>query len=66
MNTVDSFLVGVDFSNGMDVGVLVVGKRRNGKTDIVNMFQVIMNNSQICGKKLKRRSLILEIPFGRF
>lgn len=39
MNTVDSFLVGIDFSNGMDVGVLVVGKRRNGKTDIVNMFQ---------------------------
>lgn len=39
MNAVDSFLVGIDFSNGMDVGVLVVGKRRNGKTDIVNMFQ---------------------------
>lgn len=39
MKKVDSFLVGIDFSNGMDVGVLVVGKRRNGKTDIVNIFQ---------------------------
>ena len=38
MKKVDSFLVGIDFSNGMDVGVLVVGKRRNGKTDIVNIF----------------------------
>ncbi|CAK7007906.1 MAG: hypothetical protein EUB_01574 [Eubacterium sp.] len=39
MKKVDSFLVGIDFSNGMDVDVLVVGKRRNGKTDIVNIFQ---------------------------
>lgn len=39
MNNVDSLLVGIDFTNENDVGVLVVGKRRNGKTDIVNVFQ---------------------------
>lgn len=41
-NVNDSFLVGVDFTKGKDVGVLVVGhKRMNQAVDVVNAFQGI-------------------------
>lgn len=41
-NVNDSFLVGVDFTKGNDVGVLVVGhKRMNQAVDVVNAFQGI-------------------------
>lgn len=39
MKTTDSVIVGWDFSNGKDVGVLIVGCRQNGIVDIVNAFQ---------------------------
>lgn len=39
MKTADSVIVSVDFSNGKDVGVLIVGGQQNGKVDIVNAFQ---------------------------
>lgn len=36
----DSFLVGVDFTHGIEKGVLVVGqKRMNQSVDIINAFQ---------------------------
>ena len=36
----ESFLVGVDFTNGKDVGVLIVGKKRpNESVEIINAFQ---------------------------
>ena len=36
----ESLLVGVDFTNGEDVGVLIVGKKRpNQSVDIINAFQ---------------------------
>lgn len=36
----DSVLVGADFSNGKDVGVLVVGRKRmNQAVEIINTFQ---------------------------
>ena len=36
----ESLLVGVDFTNGEDVGVLIVGRRRpNQSVDIINAFQ---------------------------
>lgn len=34
-----SLLIGVDFSKGEDVGVLIVGERINGNTKIINAFQ---------------------------
>lgn len=38
--TNDCILVSVDFSHGVDVGVLIVGRRLpNGYTAIVNAFQ---------------------------
>ena len=38
--TADTLLVGMDFSRGKDVGVLIIGRRKdNGTTDIVNAFQ---------------------------
>lgn len=38
--TSDTLLVGLDFTHGKDVGVLIVGRRlSNGTTDIVNAFQ---------------------------
>ena len=36
----ESLLVGVDFTNGEDVGVLIVGRKRpNQSVDIINDFQ---------------------------
>lgn len=35
----ECLLVSVDFNRGVDVGVLIVGRQRNGKVDIVNAFQ---------------------------
>ena len=36
----ESLLVGVDFINGEDVGVLIVGRKRpNQSVDIINAFQ---------------------------
>lgn len=34
-----SLLIGVDFSNGKDIGVLIVGKQISGKVEIINAFQ---------------------------
>lgn len=34
-----AYVVSWDFSNGNDVGVLLVGIRRNGQLKIVNAFQ---------------------------
>lgn len=40
MATVDSLLIGVDFANNDDVGVLIVGRKRpNLSVDIINAFQ---------------------------
>lgn len=40
MATVDSLLVGVDFADNGDVGVLIVGQKRpNLSVDIINAFQ---------------------------
>lgn len=39
MKEVGSVIVSWDFSNGKDVGVLLVGERKNGHVDIVNAFQ---------------------------
>ena len=40
MKTVDSLLVGVDFADNGDVGVLIVGRKRpNLSVDIINAFQ---------------------------
>lgn len=36
----ESLLVGVDFTNGEDIGVLIVGRKRpNQSVDIINAFQ---------------------------
>ena len=36
----ESLLVGVDFTNGENVGVLIVGRKRtNQSVDIINAFQ---------------------------
>lgn len=35
----ESLLVGVDFTNGEDVGVLLVGRQENGVIKISNAFQ---------------------------
>ena len=36
----ESLLIGVDFTNGEDVGVLIVGRKRpNQSVDIINAFQ---------------------------
>ena len=36
----ESLLVGADFTNGEDVGVLIVGRKRpNQSVDIINAFQ---------------------------
>lgn len=40
MATVDSLLIGVDFANNDDVGVLIVGRKcPNLSVDIINAFQ---------------------------
>lgn len=39
-NTNSAYIVSWDFTRGKDVGVLIVGKKRDDKTiDIVNAFQ---------------------------
>lgn len=35
----ECLLVSVDFTKGEDTGVLIVGRQKNGKVDIVNAFQ---------------------------
>lgn len=35
----ESLLVGVDFTNGEDVSVLLVGRQENGVVKIINAFQ---------------------------
>lgn len=35
----ETLLVGVDFTNGEDVGVILVGRRENGTVKIINAFQ---------------------------
>lgn len=36
----ESLLVGVDFTNGEDIGVLIVGRKRpNESVEIINAFQ---------------------------
>lgn len=35
----ECLLVSVDFAQGEDTGVLIVGRQKNGKIDIVNAFQ---------------------------
>lgn len=36
----ESLLIGVDFTNGEEVGVLIVGRKRpNQSVDIINAFQ---------------------------
>ena len=36
----ETFLVGVDFSNGIDVGVMIVGKKKQGEeVEVINAFQ---------------------------
>ena len=35
----ECLLVSVDFAQGEDTGVLIVGRQKNGKVDIVNVFQ---------------------------
>lgn len=37
--TAESVIVAVDFSHGVDTGVLIVGRQINGHMDIVNAFQ---------------------------
>ena len=40
MTTQDTLLIGVDFSNGEDNGVLVVGRKSEGEVvQIINAFQ---------------------------
>lgn len=35
----ECLLVSVDFTQGEDTGILIVGRQKNGKVDIVNAFQ---------------------------
>lgn len=35
----ESLIVGVDFSEGSDEGVLIVGRQKNGEVTIINAFQ---------------------------
>ena len=39
MKVNESLIAGVDFTRGEDVGVLIVGRQKKGKIDIVNAFQ---------------------------
>ena len=40
MKTNDTLLIGTDFSNGEDIGVLIVGRKRpNQSVEIINAFQ---------------------------
>ena len=35
----DIVLVGIDFSSGRDTEILTVGRQRNNKMELVNLFQ---------------------------
>lgn len=35
----ECLLVSVDFTQGEDTGILIVGRQKNGKVDILNAFQ---------------------------
>lgn len=35
----ECLLVSVDFTQGEDTGVLIVGRQKNGKVDVINAFQ---------------------------
>ncbi len=35
----ECLLVSVDFTNGKDVGILLVGRQKEGKVNIINAFQ---------------------------
>ena len=35
----ECLLVSVEFTQGEDAGILIVGRQKNGKVDIVNAFQ---------------------------
>lgn len=40
MKVNESLLVGVDFTNGKDIGVLIVGRKNPGQSvEIINAFQ---------------------------
>lgn len=39
MNSSGSVIVSWDFSNGKDVGVLIVGRQNNGQIEVINAFQ---------------------------
>ncbi len=39
MKSTDSVIVIWDFSRGKDVGVLIVGKQKNGQVEVVNAYQ---------------------------
>ena len=39
MKSTDSVIVSWDFSNGKDVGVLLVGKQKNGRVEVINAYQ---------------------------
>lgn len=39
LNVNECLLVSVDFTNSTDSGVLIVGRQKDGKVDIVNAFQ---------------------------
>lgn len=35
----ECLLVSVDFTKGEDIGILLVGRQKEGKVDIINAFQ---------------------------
>ena len=39
MKSTDSVIVSWDFSHGKDVGVLIVGRQKKGKVEIINAYQ---------------------------
>lgn len=39
MKSNDSVIVSWDFSHGTNAGVLIVGRREKGKTEIINAYQ---------------------------
>jgi len=39
LNVNECLLVSVDFTRGTDTGVLIVGRQKEGKVDVINAFQ---------------------------
>lgn len=35
----ESLIIGVDFSESKDTGVLIVGRQKSGAVDVINAFQ---------------------------